>query len=264
MTRLLALILLALASAPALAQAPTPADLLARAESAYRRAVELTATDRTQARAAFAESAAAYAELIEAGVDNARIQRNLGNTLIASGDLGPAIAALKRAERLDPSDPRTADALAAARAQVRSTVEPGLRTRAESALLWWRGLIPRPALAWTGAGAWATLFLALALGAWKAATTRWLVAGTALLALVGLGSLGAEWALIRSGAEAVVVQDNITARLGPSEAVYEPAFTAPVREGVEGRILEERDGWSRVRLRSGQQAWLPNWSLERV
>ncbi|MEM1185392.1 MAG: tetratricopeptide repeat protein [Planctomycetota bacterium] len=241
----------------AVASAASPSDLLAEAEALYAEALEISVADRAEGREAFARVAAAYQALVDAGVKNASIQRNLGNAYMASGELGEAIVAYRRAERDDPYDSRVAAALAEARERVRSIVEPGLQTRTEQALLWWRGVIPRAWMAWAGLAGWAAACLVLLL---KKPGAKWGVAVGVVFAMVGLGSLFAESAL--EGREAVVVvQDGVTARLGPDDAVYDEAFTEPVREGVEGVVIERRGEWARIRLRSGQQAWLPGWAL---
>jgi hypothetical protein len=241
------------------ASEPDPESLLERAESAYASALEASA-DRAAARALFAETAAAYGALVDAGYGTAAVQRNLGNALLASGELGEAIVAYRRSQRLDPHDERTRDALAAARASVRTSVEPGVRARLSGAVLWWRGVISRESLAWIGAGGWALAWLGLACGA----RGRALVVAGALAAVVGLGSLVVEDRLIASRNAVVVIEDGVVARVGPSAAVYDPAFTSEVREGVEGTAIERRDGWVRVRLVSGQQAWLPALSLDEI
>ena len=236
----------------------TPAELLSEAEAAYADAAALSGD--VGADGAYLRAAAAYAAVIEAGANSAALQRNLGNALFAAGELGEAMVAYRRAERIDPSDRRVREALAVARGRVRTAVEEGTRSRAEGALLWWRGGVPRAWLAWGGLAGWSVIWLGLL---WKARGGPVVVAAGALVAFVGIGSLAAEWALSGRG-EVVVVEDGVVARTGPDEAVYDAAFNEAVREGVEGVVIERREGWSRVRLRSGQEGWFPDWSVESI
>ncbi|MEM7754332.1 MAG: tetratricopeptide repeat protein [Planctomycetota bacterium] len=257
--KVLIAVVLACCASLVLAQAvdSAPADLLERAESAYAGAVEISERDRAAGREAFVGVAAAYRALIDAGVNNAAVQRNLGNAYLASGELGEAVVAYRRAHRLDPHDGRIADALAAARERVRSSVAPGVRTRAEDALLWWRGVVPRAWLAGLGLVGWGMIWAALLV---RTRLGRLGLLAGVVLAAVGLGAVASEWAIM-GRASVVVIEDGVVARVGPSDAVYDAVFTEPVREGVEGVVIEEREGWVRVRLRSGQQAWLPGWSV---
>ena len=86
-------------------------------------------------------------------------------------------------------------------------------------------------------------------------------AGLAVCVLAG-GSLAGEHALVVANPSGVVVDDGVTGHRGPSESVYEPSFAEPIRAGVEGAILERRDGWVRLRLRSGAETWVPEGSVE--
>lgn len=249
-------------AAPASAGGP-PADLLARAESAFDRAEELLPTDPATARAALDESIAAYKGLVELGISNAAIHRNIGNAWMLRGDTGRALAAFRRAERIDPTDHRVRDSLAAARAAVRTDVSPGARSRVESTILFWRGWIPRGTLLTVGLAAWSIAWLAAALHLF---TRRGgiIASAAAIAAVLTLGSLAAERALIHLEPHAVIVQDTAVGYRGPNDAVYERTFQEPIRTGVEARIIEQRDGWTRLRLRSGSETWVRTEAIERI
>ena len=65
-----------------------------------------------------------------------------------------------------------------------------------------------------------------------------------------------EW--IRHG---VVTSKELVARKGNGES-YPPAFTEPLREGREFRVLEERERWILIRLRDGVEGWVPTNGVE--
>jgi SH3-like domain-containing protein len=46
--------------------------------------------------------------------------------------------------------------------------------------------------------------------------------------------------------------------------VFEPAFEGPIPAGTEARIVEDRDGWARLRLIDGRECWLPRSAVEAV
>jgi tetratricopeptide (TPR) repeat protein len=253
-------ILLALLAAPLRA---APAVWLERAEHAFAEGEALAGSDPAAARARFDESIAAFRQILDLGIENAAIHRNIGNAHMLRGDLGRAVASFRRGERIDPHDPRIRESLAAARAQVRTEVHADLGARMHDALLFWRGRIPRSALFWTGLACWA---VAWAAGAVRLLARRGLLTAIAagLVCSLTLGSLIAERTLLAFQAEGVIVQDGVTARRGPSEGVYTPAFEQPLRAGVEASILERRGEWLRLRFRNGVEAWVRAEAVERI
>lgn len=243
--------------------APSLPDLLAAAEGAYERAEAMLETDPGAARAGFDKSIAAYRALIEQGVENAAIHRNIGTAFMLKGDLGRAIVAFRRAERLDPTDERVQESIAAARALVRTEISSGARSRVEDAVLFWRGRLSRDTMLTLGLVGWAI--------AWFGASIRiisrrgaTLAAAGAALAILTLGSLTAERSLRTLNPEAVIVQDGVEGFRGPSESVYDATFEEPIRAGVEAAILEHRDGWTRLRLRSGAETWVRSDMIEQI
>lgn len=232
-------------------------ELLRRAEQALSEADASSTTDEATARGLREEAIAIYQHLIEEGhASNHRIHRNLGTAYMRDGDLGHAIASFRRAQELAPNDPFVSDSLAAARAQVRTEIDRKRSTL--DAVLWWRGIIPRPLLLALGAAAWvclwALLIVRLASGRGKYVPIAF---GCGVVAFLCLGSIGLEaWTLAHSR-EVVVVSDEVVGRRGPSDKAYDATFEQPIRAGVEADLLETRDGWARTRLPSGEQTWLP-------
>lgn len=253
-------ILLALFAAPLRA---SPAEWLERAEHAFAEGEALMPSDPAAARARFDESIAAYRQILELGIENPAIHRNIGNAHMLRGDLGRAIASFRRGERLDPRDPRIRESLAVARAQVRTEVPTNLGARMNDAVLFWRGWIPRGVLLWTGLACWAIVWTAAAV---RLSSRRGLLTAIAagLVCTLTLGSLIAERTLLAFHAEGVIVQDAVTARRGPSEGVYTPAFEQPLRAGVEASILERRDAWIRLRFRNASEAWVRAEAVEQI
>ncbi len=254
--------------------APTPAEgsvgspeaLLARAEAAFEQARSILDADPPDTKAADAaldESIAAGRALLELGIVNASIHRNIGTAYMLRGDLGRAIAAFRRAERIDPTDHRVRESLAAARARVRTAVAPGTRSRVEDALLFWRGRVPRGTLLAVGLAGWSIGWLGAMLRLFTRRGAGASLAG-AVVAAITLGSLLAEHTIDAMNPGAVIVQENVTGYRGPSESVYTPTFEEPIHTGVEAVIIEQRDGWARLRLRSGAETWVPDDAIERI
>ena len=64
-------------------------------------------------------------------------------------------------------------------------------------------------------------------------------------------------------AEMVVVADEAIGYSADSTG-SPPRFSAPLPGGVEVRLIEDRNGWSHVRLADGRDAWLRRATLRAV
>ncbi|MEQ8769769.1 MAG: hypothetical protein RIB60_04590 [Phycisphaerales bacterium] len=262
--RFIVLILTAVtATAPA---QPSLDGMLASAESAMDDAERAMEADPELAPELYAQAAARYERIItEHGIDSVELHRAAGNARLLAGQTGLAIASYLRAERLDPTDEKTAASLAYARSRVGTTITPGLRSRTESAVFWWRGRVPRHAL-FLGAviafgAAWG-IEIALALGARRVGHVSALL--LAVIALTLFGSLVAERAFDRAVERAVIVGGPSDARTGPSDVVYPRSFEQQLLPGVELVVLSHQDGWVRVRLADGRETWVRDTSIARV
>ncbi len=269
MIRRLLPLLLALLAAPAAGGPDDDLALHRQALEAYERAVEAP-PESTVRRTALRDAVAAWTTLIEGrlaageGV-SADLYRGLGNAHLLAGDVGRAVLAYRRAERLDPRDPRVRSSLTYARSLVGTAAPEGGQALAEDALLWWRGLVPRPwilALGLAASGAF-WILAALRVARLRRVGTGWLV-GAAALAILPLGSLALEEALGAASGHAVIVGGPADAYNGPNAAVYPRTFEQPLAPGVEARVLEERGEWVRLRLRSGGETWVRAEAVERV
>jgi hypothetical protein len=246
-----------------------PMDAVALFESAnadFRAAVDCWSKDSAEASRLAARAAASYREVaLRTGVRNHRLELNAGNASLVAGDLGHAVSAYRRAERLAPADPLVRASLDAARARVGLTFVPDLRARAREVLLAWRGRVS-PNVLWTlGFGAYGA---AWALGAFRLLGARripaWVGVSAGVLALVCGTALAVDELDRRSSRDAVISASEVVARSGPGSPLYPQSFTQPLRAGVECTLLEVRDAWCRVRLIDGRETWVPGASLDRV
>ncbi len=266
MTRTVIVALVLLFAFPGVALGQTPRELALRAGELVRSATEIRGDDPDRSDALLREAVGLYTRIEQASDSrSAALERTLGGASLMLGETGRAVLHLRRAQRLDPTDAGTNETLEHARRQVRSGVAPSAGSRLREVALWWRGHVPRSALLYGSLLAWG--------GAWTLAVVRrlrrWerggigvgvLIAG----ALIGGGTLASERALDRASREAVLVEDGVMARNGPSADVYPPTFTEPLRAGVELVVLERREGWARVRLANEQETWLPEGAIEMV
>ncbi len=244
-------------SAPATANdaADSSAVLRAAAQESYDRGIALRTTDPEAARAAFEESAHEFEQTIGLVGANGSLWFNLGNARIQAGQLGEGILALRNAERLMPSDGRIQANLGYARSLRSATIEA---RGAES--IWGPLLSARHILS---PGVRAGLALALNLLLWSLVLIRLLgrpvpalaIAAVAFVTLLGGATIVADIAESRRHDEGVLVRNDVVLRKGNGEG-YEAAVTERLSEGVELRVLEQRPGWSRVRLPDGTEGWV--------
>jgi len=248
----------------------TLVSLSERAASAYAVA---RAMDPGGARdEAFGEAARLWGEAVEvaeaSGIENGGLFFNRGSALLMAGEVGRAIAAYLRAERLRPGDERVLRGLAVARDRVRTRVE-GWEGGVASGMavmrpvVWAHRRVPGVVKVWvfvvSAACFWGVLVVRLV----RRGAGPWPVgAGFFAVALVTSASVAADVVGERA-VVAVVVAEGVAARTGPGEG-YGRRFTEDLSEGVEMRVEEVRGGWVAGRLADGRRGWVSRGAVEIV
>ena len=124
-------------------------------------------------------------------------------------------------------------------------------------LFFWQNWISYPAKFWLVAAGGLLAFACGLAGLFlrgKALLHR--IAWLALAAtLVLLGSAAYDWYRFEYIQHGVIVSDETIARKGNSET-YSPAFTQPLAEGTEFRVVQRRDPWLLIRLDRNQEGWI--------
>jgi tetratricopeptide (TPR) repeat protein len=201
----------------------------------------------------YARAIRAYAALIDQGTASGMVHFNLGNAYLRNGELGSAIAELRRSHNLQPRDGDIQANLTFARQTTRDAIAPPEPSAVLSTLLFWHYGLSRSELAaalvlvnvlfWTLA--------ALRLFFRESEILRWASIGAfAGLVLIG-GSVAAHQFVPRP--VAVIMPQEIDAYAAPDgEAVVRFKLHA----GTEVLIRDERDGWLRIALPDQQQAWI--------
>ena len=260
MTLLSVVTTVALASAAG--QAATAADraILQDALRQFDQAVALNDDTTPKAQRLYREALRGFEHLVNDGVHNGDLYYNIANTHMRQGAPGRAIVNYRRALRLQPGDQDVRDNLRFARERCRTYTEGG--TILETIFFWHYSTAPsarsRVALA-AYVVCWSLLMLRLFLRR-RYQVFTWLTPAVAIVAVSTGLSVAWDMHVAESRAEGVVTTDGSVLRKGNGEG-YQPQLDDPLHEGVEFRILEQReDGqanpWYRVELRDGQDGWL--------
>lgn len=256
---------------------PSPSDrvvLAESAEAAYRRGLELVGGS-TDALAAFRSSADDWRRVIAEGGNGPAAWFNLGNAELRAGTLGKAIAAYRRAERLDPIDDDIAANLAEARRRVARPIEADATDLTFANLNRWWNVISEPTRFGTAAITWTCLWFLLL---WRrsrpverritereSTTVIWrsIIIITAMAGVLSAGTIVIDRLLPEGGTAGVLTRADVELRTGNGLS-FEPAIDEPLSEGVEFGILERRPGWWRIRLPDGTNGWIESKDGESV
>jgi tetratricopeptide (TPR) repeat protein len=226
------------AAAPAAARLPAEAWVQAKAayeEGDYRQAVEL------------------YRGLLEQGHDGGRLHFNLGNAFLRNGELGRAIASYLRGRSRLPRDQDLRANLEFARQSARDAIAPPAPTPLVATLFFWHFACSRAELTWLVAVLNLALWSALALHLWRPQLPGSKGAATVLLVL--LVATGGSLAMrhLRPAQTVVVVPQEVSAHAAPDT---ESVTRFKLHAGSELELRGRRDGWLRIALPDGEQAWI--------
>jgi len=247
------------------AASETARDVVVAAEEMFNRGLELAEMDPARAAETFDLAAAHYERLIEEfGIQSAGAQLNLGNARLLSGDIGRAIVAYRRAQRIDPSAADVQHALRHARTQVGLSVRPDAASTMESALRRGLSILGRSTLLTTGVCLWVC---AWTLGLVRRARPRIPRGVPTAIGVCGLALLAlpmAERVLDVRSSDGVLVSDDVVARAGPGAGVYDESFTTPLPGGVEVEMIRTQGRWTQIRLLDGRITWISSHAVERI
>jgi len=212
----------------------------------------------SRARRSFRNAAEAYERLKRQGCHNAALYRNQGNAWLLAGELPRAILAYRQALRLAPNDTSLRHSLGYARNQVVSSPPNQFARPPAASWSWW---FPRLGL---------SVYLVLAFAPYCMAWlcfTRWWMSRRRSLWMAG-GALSTT-ALLLAVAFVVEYRQTEQDSLHPLVVVAEngvplykgngesyPRFETALNQGVEARLLFDRDNWLQIELAGGVVGWV--------
>ncbi len=237
-----------LAAAPAAPEAPATPPAAAREP----------AEDWVQAKAAYEEgdyrrAVELYRGLVERGHDGGRLHYNLGNAYLRDGELGRAIASYLRGRSRLPRDEDLRANLEFARQSARDAIAPPAPAPLVATLFFWHFALSRAELTWLVTALNLALWATLALRMWRPRLPGGKGAAAVLVVLLVAagGSLAVRY--LRPAETVVVVPQEVPAHAAPDA---DSVTRFKLHAGSELELRGRRDGWLRIALPDGEQAWI--------
>jgi tetratricopeptide (TPR) repeat protein len=196
----------------------------------------------------FAEAIAAYQDLLALHPQSVSLHYNLANAFLQTDQQGHAVVHYRLARALAPRDRDVRANLRFARSQIGGGNQ-GLGWLADS----WISLNELTLLA---TGCWWAFFGCAALVQFRSPHSRPLRRAAPWLGSIGVILLlwaGAVWSVQERHPAAVLVAREAPVRFGPLE---ESRTAFPLRDGAELKVLDQKDGWLRIRDAVGRQGWI--------
>lgn len=236
--------------------------------TAFDRGTALLQSAPNDALTAFREARDRFQFVVDAGVRNSNLYYNLANAHLRLGELGPAIADYRRAQRLPSGgwgltgDGQLEANLRFARSLRRDKIEAGGTTTLLRTLFTWHYAVPlrtKMTVALFFYGMFWLLMIARAL------SPRFHFRYAAVLSLLAWSALGAsvalDWPRTDLPTAGVLVADEVIVRKGDGEG-YDRQFKQPLHDGVEFVVLEIRGGWVHMELPDQNRGWVQRRDVE--
>ncbi|HEX9750815.1 MAG TPA: tetratricopeptide repeat protein [candidate division Zixibacteria bacterium] len=225
------------------AHAQTPEVIFDAAVSAYQ-------------RGRFDSAAVGFLSLARAGIDDARVWYNLGNSHFKAGRIGSALVAYRRGLRLHPRDADLQANLRYVSLFAVDKIEPvGVFFLEE----WWRAVADRisfsEARTLAALAMWCAVLLTVG-RLWPGPRPRvalWLVIAGWGLWLSATGAAASRYARDVQRRDGVIVVARADVRSGPGDS-YALQFTA--HDGLSGTIQRTDSAWHFVLFPNGLKGWI--------
>jgi tetratricopeptide (TPR) repeat protein len=213
----------------------------------------------------FDQAVVCYDSLVSEGYVSADLYYNLGNSYYKLGKLGKAILFYEKALRLNPGDEDIRYNLDLANQQI---------TQVEAVPEFFLVRIWNTMRDWFSARSWmwvAILFIWLSflLGLVFLYSSSigfrqlafWLGIVFFLSGGMSFGLAASRYAAEVDDSMAIMTQTNFFVKSAPGEGSND---LFQIREGVKVQIIDEVDGWYRIRLADGKDGWLPVGQVDRI
>lgn len=227
--------------------------LLSQAETAFNEGNELLLTSPELAENAYRNAANYYNSIISSGLKNSGLYYNLGNVYVRLDEPGNAILNYRKALLYEPNDSQIRYNLEYARSLQKNGFTASSGNDILNIIFFWHYLLSAPWKIFILIAVNIIFWLALILNRFGRkfvnTTVIFLIIAVAMICSLGIDLRSSK---IKHG---VITAESTIGRLGDSRS-YEPAFDAPLYEGVEFTVEQKRPGWIFAELPDGEQLWL--------
>ncbi len=254
--------------------------LLKEAGELYSRGIAAAQTDSADAMDMFTIAAQKYQLLVDSGLHNATLYRNLGNACLQSNQTGRAIANYERARQLDPGDRQLGVNLEFANSLVKgddpetsNATSPTARDALSFQLIVQKIRTCNSLLiAFTGRRLMIWTLVVSSVVFWslqciRAAGYRFPVRRFAIVPLVllttSLTSAVLGMTQPQGTDNGIIVANSVTLHSGDGEQ-FDVVFSVDAAQGHRVQILTTRGDWARVKTHHGHIGWLPARDVEQL
>ena len=254
--------------------------LLTEACDLYARATHIAKTDSAEASDLFTTAAQKYQLLVDSGVHNALLYRNLGNAFLQRNQLGRAIASYERAAQLAPNDRQLAINLTFANSLVKaddatpdaSTSPAAERPTSVKSMVHKLRVYNEMMISVAGMRLIVWTLIISSMLFWGLHTVRasgyrfpvWRLTIVPLLILAAsLTSIILASSQPRNAANGIIVASNTTLYSGDGEQ-FNQVVSLDAAQGHRVQILATRGTWTQIKTRHGHTGWLPSRDLEKL
>lgn len=202
----------------------------------------------------FLQAAAMYQEILDAGLVSGAVLYNQGNAFMRAGERGRAIACYRQAKRHRPRDPYLDANLRYALGEKEAGRSKPI---IEYVLFWNQWISYHGKYQASLVCAFVTFCLSVAALFVRPTLFKGLATVALCVTMAAVISAAYDWYRFSHLKHGVVIADEVVALKGNSES-YQPAFTKPLDEGTEFQVLDQRSGWTHIRLAGSQDGWVPS------
>lgn len=201
-----------------------------------------------------------YSQVVEVGMESSELYYNMGNTYYKMKDYPHAILYYEKALKLDPGDEDIRTNLEIANLAVVDKINVIPQSFLQR---WWHSmsaLFSADGWAWVSVALFAVLLLCLFAFLMSRRTglrKLGFFAGLVLLVCLVLSVLFAvgKYRDMTHQDEAIVMTSTVNVKSSPSENSVD-LFV--LHEGAKVRIMDEADGWYKIKIADGSVGWMPS------
>ena len=238
-------------------------DIIKKANELFDKANKMALKDPDKSKKMYVSAALKYQSVVDSGVNNAQLLKNLGNAYFSAGDKGRALLNFHRAHRLSPSDTDILHSINFLRTENVDEPPESTEELVIKYVFFWHHI----SFAWR-----LCLFTLLNIITWsclvplltrKTKRLKRAFSGAAVLSILLGGSLLVTTLQLDNNVDGVIIEREVTPRQG-NGYIYEMALTGTLHSGTEFEILETRKDWYYIKLPGGSQCWIPSRAATKI